>query len=368
MRCQECKICYNTSSMNIFFDARWTRVDTIDGPSRYGASLATALHSLHPITIIIFDKRQLRLFPKDIPYILVNHPFSLKELFIVRTLNRAEADVVFSPLQVMGFWGRKYKLIFTLQDLIYYRHPQPPTFLPLPVRIIWRLFHMAYWPQRLLLNRADSVATVSHTSKKYIEKLRLTKRPINVIYNAPLAVKNPPMPPVVPKKDIVYMGSFMPYKNVELLIDAMKDLPDYTLHLLSKIRPERRKELEKRIPNGARIVFWNGISDEDYEKLLVNATALATASKDEGFGLPIIEAMSLGVPVTCSDTEIFREVGGEAALYFPIDSPETFAANIRQLEDIATRKTCLRKGKIQAEKFTWEKSARELLRVMQKLS
>src|SRR5690606_26736190 len=190
IKCRECKICYNTSSMNIFFDARWTRVDTIDGPSRYGASLATALHSLHPITIIIFDKRQLRLFPKDIPYILVNHPFSLKELFIVRTLNKAGADVVFSPLQVMGFWGRKYKLIFTLQDLIYYRHPQPPTFLPLPVRIIWRLFHMAYWPQRLLLNRADSVATVSHTSKKYIEKLRLTKRPINVIYNAPLAVKN----------------------------------------------------------------------------------------------------------------------------------------------------------------------------------
>lgn len=350
--------------MNIFFDARWTRVDTIDGPSRYGASLATALHKLHPITLIIFDKRQLRLFPEGISYILVNHPFSLSELFIAQKLNSAGADVVFSPLQVMGFWGRKYKLIFTLQDLIYYRHPQAPTFLPLPVRIIWRLFHTVYWPQRLLLNRADRIATVSHTSKKYIEQLRLTKRPVEVIYNAPLPLEKAPTLPLRPKKDIVYMGSFMPYKNVELLIAGMKELPDYTLHLLSKIAPERRKELKKLIPDGAQVVFWNGISDEDYRELLTNATALATASRDEGFGLPIIEAMALGVPVVCSDTEIFREVGGKAALYFSPDAPNEFAERINELEDPITRKRLNKDGREQASKFDWQKSAKTLLEMM----
>lgn len=346
--------------MNIFFDARWTRVDTIDGPSRYGASLATALHKLHPITLIIFDKRQLRLFPKDIPYVIVNPPISLKEPFVAHKLNKLGADIVFSPLQVMGSWGRKYKLILTLQDIIYYRYPQPPTFLSLPVRAIWRLFHTMYWPQKLLLNRADSIVTVSHTSKKHIEELQLTKKPVNVVYNAPLPVDNPPKA-ATPKKDIVYMGSFMPYKNVELLIDGMKELPEYTLHLLSKIAPERRTELEKRIPDGTHVVFWNGISDEDYEELLVNATALTTASKDEGFGLPIIEAMSLGVPVVCSDTEIFREVGGEAALYFPIGDPRAFASQIQRLEDQAMRKISTRKGREQAQKFTWERSATTLL-------
>lgn len=353
--------------MNIFFDLRWTRTDTIDGLSRYGSSLATALHQLQPITVIVYDKRQLRLLPKDIPYILVNHPFSPRELFLAHTLNRLGADVVFSPLQFMGSLGRHYKLILTLQDLIYYRHPQPPTFLPLPVRILWRLFHTAYWPQRLLLDRADEIATVSHTSKKYIEKHRLTKRPVSVIYNAPLELPNQPKTPARPTRDILYMGSFMPYKNAELLIAGMKDLPEYTLHLLSKISPERKAELKKLVPKGAKVKFWNSISDKDYQTLLANAWALATASRDEGFGLPIIEAMNVGVPVVCSDTEIFREVGGEGALYFSPDSPKQFVQRVRQLEGEKERQDRIEKGRAQAKKFTWQASAQTLLERMKKL-
>jgi len=353
--------------MNIFFDMRWTRVDTIDGLSRYGSSLATALHKLHSITVIIFDKRQLRLLPKDIPYVIVNHPFSPRELFLPFKLNKLDADVVFSPLQTMGTWGRKYKLILTLQDLIYYEHPQPPTFLPLPVRIVWRLFHLSYWPQRLLLNQADEIATVSKTSKKYIEEHHLTKRRVHVVYNAPLEIKNPPKAGIAPTRNILYMGSFMPYKNAELLIAGMKDLPEYTLHLLSKISPERRVELEELVPKGARVTFWNGISEQDYQDLLVNAWALATASRSEGFGLPIIEAMALGVPVACSDTEIFREVGGNAALYFSPDSPQEFAQKIRQLEGTKRRKAQIELGKSQADKFHWHSSAETLLDIINKL-
>ena len=353
--------------MNIFFDMRWTRVDTIDGLSRYGSSLAAALHKLHPITVIIFDKRQLRLLPKNIPYVIVNHPFSPRELFLPLKLNKLDADVVFSPLQTMGTWGRKYKLILTLQDLIYYEHSQPPTFLPLPVRIVWRLFHLSYWPQRLLLNQADEIATVSKTSKKYIEEHRLTKRRVHVVYNAPLEIEEPPKRTKEPTRDILYMGSFMPYKNAELLIAGMKDLPEYTLHLLSKISPERKAELEKLVPKGAKVTFWNGISEQDYQELLVNAWALATASRSEGFGLPIIEAMALGVPVTCSDTEIFREVGGNAALYFSPDSPQEFAQKIRQLEGTKRRKAKIELGKSQADKFHWHSSAEALLDIINKL-
>jgi glycosyltransferase involved in cell wall biosynthesis len=352
--------------MKIFFDMRWTRIDTIDGLSRYGSSLAAALHQMQPITVIVYDKRQLRLLPKDIPHIIVNHPFSPRELFLPRQLNKLDADVVFSPLQTMGTWGRKYKLILTLQDLIYYRHPQPPTFLPLAVQIVWRLFHMAYWPQRLLLNQADVVTTVSKTSKKYIEEHRLTKRPVHVVYNAPLEVQSPPKPSQ-PTRNIIYMGSFMPYKNAELLITGMKDLPEYTLHLLSKIAPERKAELKKLIPEGANIKFWNGISEKDYEKLLAGAWALATASRDEGFGLPIIEAMSFGVPVVCSDTEIFHEVGGNGALYFSPDSPGEFAQKIQQLENTNRRDLQIEQGKAQAKKFNWDVSARTLLDIINKL-
>jgi glycosyltransferase involved in cell wall biosynthesis len=353
-------------TMNIFFDMRWTRVDTIDGLSRYGSSLAAALHRLHPITVIVYDKRQLRLLPDNVPYVMVNHPFSPRELFLPRRLNKLGADVVFSPLQTMGTWGRHYKLILTLQDLIYYEHSQPPTFLPLPVRVLWRLFHMAYWPQRLLLNQADEIATVSQTSKKYIEKHRLTNRSVHVVYNAPLELKNPPKSTGL-TRDILYMGSFMPYKNAELLITGMEDLPEYTLHLLSKISPARKAELEKIIPKGAKIKFWNGISEDDYRHLLANAWVLATASRSEGFGLPIIEAMALGVPVVCSDTEIFHEVGGQAALYFPSDSPKVFAQKVRKLENDQIRQQAVQEGKTQAAKFNWHDSAETLLDIINNL-
>ena len=88
-------------------------------------------------------------------------------------------------MQTMGSWGRKYALVLTLHDLIYYEHPAPPGFLPAPVRVLWRLYHKAFWPQRLLLNRADVVATISSTTAALMAKYRLTQRPVRIVGNAP---------------------------------------------------------------------------------------------------------------------------------------------------------------------------------------
>lgn len=352
--------------MNIFFDARWTRTDRHDGVSRYGAELARALARKHPITLIISDKKQLHLLPEDIPHILVNHPTSPLEIFLPFRLNTLGADIVFSPLQVMGTWGRKYKLILTLHDLIYYRHPKPPTFLPPFARLTWWLFHKAYWPQRMLLNKADYVVTVSKTSKNDIAQANLTQRPVGVVYNAPSDLKES-LTPGATKKELVYMGSFMPYKNVELILKALPLLPEYKLHLTSRISPERRAELEKLIENPKQVEFWNSISDPDYAKILSTATALVSASKDEGFGLPLIEAMQAGTPVACTDMPIFHEVGGDAALYFDADSPEALAASIRKLEDPTLRKTLIERGYTQAKKFSWDTSADELLKIIETL-
>lgn len=353
--------------MNIFFDARWTRTVRHDGVSRYGAELARALAKLHPITLLISDKNQLNLLPKDVPYILVNHPTSPKEMFLPRKLNKLGADVVFSPLQVMGMWGRKYKLILTLQDLIYYKNPKPPTFLPPHERAAWWLFHQAYWPQRLLLNQADYITTVSGESKKEILAAHLTDRPVGVIYNAPSDLKEPAAKTSV-KKEIVYMGSFMPYKNVDAIVRSLAFLPEYKLHLTSPVTTERRAELEALAPKKSQLKFWNGISDEDYARILATSTALVSASKAEGFGLPLIEAMQIGAPVVATDMPIFHEVGGTAALYFDPDSPEQLAAHIRSLEDSKTRAAHIAAGFKQAQRFSWENSARELLRIMQTLT
>lgn len=353
----------------MLFDGRWTRTDYHDGISRYGAGVIQGLMDNGvDVTVLIHTKDQLPMLPKGIKYEIINHPISLRELFVARTLNKLGADVVVSPLQTMGFWGRHYKLILTLQDIIYYRYPKPPTFLAPHIRLIWWLFHKAYWPQRLLLNRADYVATVSKTSKKFIQQYRLTDRDVVVVYNAPQSVA--PIPPAkTPTKEILYMGSFMPYKNVETLIDGMRLLPeDFTLRLLSRITPERKAQLEKLIPEGKSVIFHNGTSEEDYRELLARCWCLATASHVEGFGLPITEAQAQGTPVVCSDMDIFREVAQDGALYFDANDPQTFAAQIDKLSDKKIRADLIKKGKRQASTFTWRASAKALEDVAKKLS
>lgn len=355
--------------MKIFIDARWTRTDYHDGISRYGAGIIEGFKENNiPITLLIKDKAQLKMLPENIPYILVNDPLSIRELFIARKLNKLGADMVFSPFQIMGTWGRKYKLIFTLHDTIYYIHPQAPTNLPLSARVIWRLFHMSKWPQRMLLNSADRVATVSQYSKHNIESMKLTKRNICVIYNAPSLDPNEIKRSAKSTNDIVYMGSFMPYKNVEVLIRGMAKLPhNFTLHLLSKIRPERQTELSQLIEPDVNVVFHNGTSDEEYIKLLQGAYCLASGSKEEGFGLPIIEAQMIGTPVVCSDMTIFHEVAGDGALFFDSEKPEDFATQVNKLSNAEFRHNLVDKGKEHSAIFTWKRSAETLYKVFQEL-
>src|SRR5476651_473472 len=172
--------------MKVFFDSRWTKIGHHDGISRFGANLLGALAELTPVTILIYDLRQLELLPKDIPYIMVNNPLSPREIFLPLRLNALGADVVYSPMQLMGTLGRKYKLIFTLHDLVLYtlRHVSDYTHPALsgyiaasPSFFLW-LFHRAYWPQRLVLNSADVLVTVSETTKSDILAHHLTDRPI----------------------------------------------------------------------------------------------------------------------------------------------------------------------------------------------
>ena len=354
--------------MNIYFDARWTKIGRHDGISRYGSSLVGALAKIHPVTMIICDRRQLAMLPEGIPYIMANKPLTPRELWLPFRLNRLGADVVYSPMQLMGTFGRKYKLIFTLHDLIFYKYKFPPTYISPPARLAWWAYHHAYWPGRWLLNSADFVVTVSETSKQEIIEHHLTDREVGVVYNAPSA-----LPVVVaaaePKRELVFMGTLMPYKNAELLIRALELLPEYRLHLVGRGTPDRLDALRRVAgANLDRITFWNGASDQDYAQVLNTATASVSASRAEGFGLPVIEAMAVGVPFACTDMPIFHEVGGEAALYFDPDSPADFAAKIRSLEDPATRARVIAAGYVQAAKFTWDDSAARLLAIMTKLT
>lgn len=357
--------------MKLFFDARYIETRMQTGISRYSIELGAALAELTPVTFLVHNEAQLEFLPKGADYLKIHAPTSAREPFTGFILNKFNPGVVFSPMQTMGSIGRHYKLILTLHDLIYYRHRTPPRQFNWLIRLGWRLYHATYIPQRFALNGADAVATVSETSKQDILNAKLTKRPVIVTYNAPQDLRaylNGEVSVNDEPSNLVYMGSFMEYKNVEVLIKGLAFLPEFTLHLLSRIRPERQAEYEKLAPKGAKIVFHNGVSDEEYAKLMADRALLVSGSLDEGYGIPVADAMALGVPAVITDMPIFHEVAGKGALYFDPQSPEDFAEKVKLASELKKYKELSQAGLAQRKKFSWQTSAKVLLETAQKLS
>ncbi|GAB2448528.1 glycosyltransferase family 1 protein [Conyzicola lurida] len=340
---------------------RW---GTHDGISRYSANLVRELSKLTPVTMIINDERQLDMLP-DLPWIKAPAMTSPKDSLMSRYLNKHHPDVVFSPMQTMGSLGRDYKLVLTVHDLIYYTHRTPPRNLPQAVRVLWRLYHLVWWPQRMLLNRADAVAAVSRTTMKLITDKKLTTKPLILAPNASSLDAGSrdggeAAPIVLPRgKDLVYMGSFMPYKNVETLVVAANSLPDYRLHLMSPVSAETRARFAE-LNTADNLVFHNGATDAEYIELLQSSTALVTASLDEGFGIPLVEAMALGVPVVVSDIPIFHEIAGEAGIFFTPTDAAALVSAVRELEAADVWSARSAASVAQAGEWSWERSAEQL--------
>jgi glycosyltransferase involved in cell wall biosynthesis len=228
------------TNSKIGFDCRYIRPNSQDGISRFSIGLFSSLSQILKVTAIINDPRQLESLPEGTEYITIHAPTSALEPFASMRLNKHNFSVVFSPMQTMGSLRKRHRLILTVHDLIYYSHPAPPAYFNFFIRLLWRIYHASFLPQKLLLRGADEVVTVSETSKRLIIKNKLTSKAVTIVPNATngLAYVNLPV-----EKKIVYMGSFMPYKNVEDLIRATAELEGYRLLLLSKITDSKRDEL-----------------------------------------------------------------------------------------------------------------------------
>ncbi len=355
--------------MKLLFDARYIRTDFHDGISRYTTELGNALAKLTPVTFIICDEKQKDFLPKKAKFIQIHAPASVKEPFTARILNKYDPDVVFSPMQVMGSMGRKFKLILTSHDMIFYHYNVAPIGQPFLIRVGWKLYHATTIPERIALNSADMVATVSRAMQREFEHAKLTKRPVIVISNAPqdLAKLITKQPAGLKPRNLVYMGSLMKYKNVETLLAGMKYLPGYTLHILSKSSPDRLAELKTLVPKKANVIFYNGVTDQKYAELLAHRAALVSASLAEGFGVPAVEALSIGVPAVLSDIPVFHEVAAGGAIYFDPENPKDFANRVKELDSKSIRDRVIENGKKHAATFTWKDSAQTLLNAINSL-
>ena len=360
----------------VFFDARFIRIGHHDGISRFSVGLANALVKRVAVTAVVYDEAQLRELDPKIDHVFANDPTKVSEIGFARCMNKLGAELVYSPMNTTGSMGRKFKLVLSQHDMIYYKHRKPPTDLNWLLKLGWRLFHLTYWPQRFTLARGDALVTVSETSKREMQRARLYKGEIAVVLNASGSeiggevaggVRTTNLAPNQ-RRNLVYMGSFMPYKNVETLIDAMQFLPGLELHLLSRVSPKRREELSCRIlESGGKVVWHNGVTDEEYLAVLDGALALVTASFDEGFGIPIVEAQARGIPAVVSDIEIFHEIVGEQQLFFMPNASRELAEQIARLRDARewTRQSQL--ALANSQRFSWQQSADSLLALFDRL-
>lgn len=171
----------------------------------------------------------------------------------------------------------------------------------------------------------------------------------------------------VTKPYLLYVGNSYPYKNVELILDALPHLPAE----LSFVNPCARSVFYDNLTTEVaaraldrRVVLPGYVCDDDLAVLYREASLYVFPSFSEGFGLPILEAMAAGLPVCASNASSIPEVGGTAVRYFDPHALPSFLGAVHELlTNAPERARRSREGIVRAQRYSWEKMVRATLEV-----
>ena len=238
----------------------------------------------------------------------------------------------------------------------------------------FRLFYRALHP--LLARRAAVVTTVSQASATDLARhLGLERRRIAVLPNghehalrwriSDGALRRIPRQ----RPFVLLLGSRARHKNAALLLRLAPALDDLGLDLVVTGARDAIFAAEGGGAAPAGNVHRLGhVSDDELAGLMAQALCLAFPSWTEGFGLPIVEAMTRGCPVIASDRASMPEVCGDAAILAPPDAPEAWREAIAALQrSPALRSDLIGRGAAQARRFSWAASARGYLDLVDRL-
>lgn len=257
---------------------------------------------------------------------------------------------------------RKYqRTIVTVHDII-------PLEFPLfenALHIRWKKFDKWLYKKTIdALQYADHIICVSHATKRSLmQQLPKTESKITVIHEYPqeqfkfLKRKRN-------KFDILYVGSEMPHKNISVLLEAFaevkKQFPKARLIKVGQPKwPGARELLQEqceRLGISNNIVWKESVVSvkslvEEYN----TATVYVQPSLQEGFGLPVVEAMACGCPVLASNIEVMREIGGSAIEYFDPKNPQQLAQKlVRILHSRKKQDDMHKKGLLHVKTFNEE--------------
>lgn len=175
------------------------------------------------------------------------------------------------------------------------------------------------------------------------------------------------------QKFILTVGTLEPRKNVTRLVSAYGKLPKelqakYDLAIVGGGGWNNSGifEIVKKLKLINKIKFLGFVPDEDLNVLYRSAEIFVYPAIYEGFGLPVLEAMTVGAPVVTSNTSSLPEVGGQAVLYVdPLDISDIVFKIKSLLKNPRIRADLIKKGKIQVQKFSWTKTAQKTLKVFE---
>jgi glycosyltransferase involved in cell wall biosynthesis len=224
---------------------------------------------------------------------------------------------------------------------------------------------------RAAAERSDLIIAVSaFTARQVEELLRVEPSKIRVIPHGARPALTP-SGTISRETIILSVGAIQRRKNIVRLIEAFEQTaPEWRLVLAGSFGFDSAEALQ-RIERSSRkrdIQVLGYVSDSELEDLYQRASLLAFPSLDEGFGMPILDAMARGLPVLTSNISAMPEVSGDAALLVDPTDVNAIADGLQRLSsDSALRDTLIRRGLARTKEFTWEKSVESTWRVYQEL-
>ncbi len=267
----------------------------------------------------------------------------------------------------------KMKSVVTIHDLIFRRMPE--CYKPIDRKIYDYKFRKA-------AENADVVIAVSERTKKDIVELyHIDAAKIKVVYqgcDAQFAKEIGEDEKIrvaqkyeLPQRYILNVGSIETRKNALQIVRALKDIDEAVSLVIVGRRTKYATKIDEYVKNNnldARIKIISGIDFKDLPAVYAQAEVFVYPSFYEGFGIPIVEALNVGVPVVAATGSCLEEAGGASSIYVnPTKDKEMSDAINRVLTDSDLRAKMIADGKEYAKRFSEEQCAKEIFDIYKSL-
>ena len=270
-------------------------------------------------------------------------------------MNLSASSVLWSPANTGPIFVRNQ--VISIHDLSPLEHPEW-------FRFGFAAWYWAFWP--LLIRRVRRILVPSeHVKRRLIA--RFGPRPISVIHEGvdttwfrPDAAK-PAFP--LPSRYVLFVGSIEPRKNLNGLLKAWNSIKrDYKgTWLLIAGSPQSVFARVRLTPDLERVRFLGYVPESDLPGLYAGAALFVLPSFDEGFGLPVLEAMACRTPILASDGGALPEIVGNAGIVFHLADPCGLTDSLRRyLGDPDLRRDMSEAGLERARAFTWRRAAQHV--------